>query len=185
MSVSSIEFDPRRALAALMYLVQNTSNDLYMLMKMLYVADKEHLRIAGKFIAGDDYIAMQQGATPSGAYDLIKYVRGDHGIHRGLPEVSDFFEVRHHTQIELKADVPGGAISEVARRCLDDVIAQYCEHPNWLYWYRAAHDGAWNESVSEGALAPSMAVESIARVVPDNEDLLEHLANPYPEAAEG
>ena len=185
MPVSSIEFDPRRALAALMYLVQNTSNDLYILMKMLYVADKEHLRIAGRFMAGDDYIAMQEGATPSGAYDLVKYVRGDHGVHRGLRDVGNYIRVTNRIEVENVADVPETALSTIAKRCLDDVIQQYREHPNWLYWYRAAHDSAWDDSVSEGAFAPPMNVESIARAIPDNEALLEHIADPYPEAAEG
>ena len=185
MAVSGTDFDPRRALAALMYLVREASDDLYILMKMFYVADKEHLRIAGHFMAGDDYFAMPQGSTPSGAYDLVKFVRGDHGIHRGLPEVQEFFEVKNHTQIELIADVPEDAISEVAKQCLDSAVAQYQEHPNWLYWWRAAHDGAWDNTVREDALAPPISVEDIARTTPDNDLLLAHLADPYPEAAEG
>ena len=185
MAVSAHKFDARKAVAALTYLVREASDNLYTLMKMLYVADKKHLSIAGRFLAGDDYIAMEQGATPSGAYDLVKYVRGDHGNHRGLPEVKNLFRVEDRTRLVLTADVPEEDLSKIAKACLDEVIQLYAMHPNWVYWYREAHDAAWEESVSENAFAPPMAIESVGRTIPNNEPLMELLADPYPEANEG
>jgi len=185
MAVSVREFDPKIALAALMYLVREASNDLYRVMKMLYVADKLHLEKTGRFMAGDDYIAMEQGATPSGAYDIVKYVRGDHQLHRGMPEASSFFSVEDRTSIILRRGVPEDDISPVAMECLNLVAEKYREHPNWQYWYQEAHDPAWQASLDEGALAPPMSKQSIAQAIPDNEDLLAYLADPYPEVVEG
>jgi len=185
MAVSVNEFDPKPALAAFMYLVSEVSDDLYKVMKMLYVADKLHLHKTGRFIAGDDYIAMEQGATPSGAYDIFKYVRGDHQLDRGLPEAKNFFAVKDRKKIILTNAVPKDDLSPIALECLDSVIALYREHPNWQYWYKQAHDPAWQESLDEGAFAPPMSINAIARTTPDNEDLLAYLADPYPEAKEG
>jgi hypothetical protein len=184
MAVPVNEFDPKRALAALMYLVRESSSNLYTLMKMIYVADKIHLRLSGRYMANDDYVAMEQGATPSGAYDLVKYVRGNHQLHRGLPEAQQYFRVIDNTEIELTADVPEDDISQIARQCLDEVIGLYRQHPNWVYWYRQAHDAAWQESLRENALAPQMDILDVAKTTPDNESLLDYLSDPYPEAAE-
>ena len=185
MSVSVHQFDPRKSAAALTYLVREASDNLYTLMKMLYVADKKHLSVAGRFMAGEDYIAMEQGATPSGAYDLVKYVRGDHGNHRGLPDVNDLFRVEDRTRLVLTADVPEEDLSDVAKACLDEVVQLHVLHPNWFYWWREAHDSAWQDSVREDAAAPPMAIESVGRTLPNNGPLLKFLADPYPEANEG
>jgi len=185
MAVSGNEFNPRRALAALMYLAQASSTDLYELMKMLYVADKMHLGLTGRFMAGDDYVAMPKGAMPSGAYDLVKYVRGDHLMHRGLPEVGEYFRVDDKIKIVLARDVPEADISDIARQCLDNVIELYRQHPNWVFWWKEAHDSAWHASLREDALNPPMAIEAVAKATPDNQELLDYLSDPYPEAAEG
>lgn len=183
MAVSVNEFDPQRALAALMYLVRGASNDLYTLMKMLYVADKKHLSLSGRFIAGDNYVAMERGATPSGAYDLVKYVRGDHCLHRGLPEAKQFFRIEDRTRLELTADVPEDDLSEVAIRCLDEVVEMYRQHPNWVFWYRLAHDAAWQESLQENAPAPPIDIVAVARTTPNSQSLLDYLSDPHPETA--
>lgn len=185
MAVSGNEFDPKRALAALMYLVRESSSNLYTLMKMIYVADKIHLGLTGRYMAGDDYIAMEQGATPSGAYDLVKYVRGNHQLHRGLPEAKQHFRVVENNKLELISEVPEDDISGTMRQSLDEVIQLYQQHPNWVYWYRKAHDAAWEESVRENAIAPPMDIVAVAKTIPDNDLLLDYLSDPYPEAAEG
>jgi len=184
MTVSVNEFDPKIALAALMYLVREASDDLYTLMKMLYVADKKHLSLSGRFIAGDDYIAMENGATPSGAYDLVKYVRGDHSLHRGLPEVNQFIRVEDKTRLELTADVPEDDLSEIAIRCLDEVVGLWHKHPNWVFWYKLAHDTAWQESLQENNPAPPIDIEAVARSIPNSQSLLDYLSDPYPETAD-
>jgi hypothetical protein len=185
MAVAVNSFDPRRALAALTYLVRESSDDLYILMKMLYVADKMHLAKTGRFMAGDDYVAMEQGATPSGAYDLAKFVRGDHRLHRGLANVGEFFRVENRTKLVLTAEVPEEHLSAISKECLDTVVAMYQQHPNWPYWWRLAHDGAWTASLRDNSLAPPMDLQTVAKATPNNEALLEYLADPYPEAAEG
>jgi hypothetical protein len=179
------EFDPRRALGALMYLARATTNDLYILMKMLYVADKKHLAITGRYIAGDQYVAMEAGATPSGAYDIAKFVRGDHRLHRGFPLARRYIEVRDQTKVNLLADVPEGYISELAQKCLDEVVTLYREHPNWVYWFKQAHDSAWTASLKEGELAPPIDIKAVAGTIKENGPLLDYLADPYPEAAKG
>lgn len=185
MPVVEDQFDAKKAVAALTYLVREASDNLYILMKMLYVADKKHLSLAGRFMSGDQYVAMEQGAIASGAYDLVKFVRGDHGNHRGCPEVRTIFDVEDRTRLVLKADVPERHLSEAAKACLDEVVALYKAHPHWLYWYRQAHDQAWNESVREDAGAPPITIESVGRAIEENESLMEFLADPYPEAQEG
>ena len=68
--------DAEKALEAIVY-VSHKTNDLFHIVKTLYYADKMHLENYGRLITGDYYVAMEDGPVPSGAYDLIKYVRGD------------------------------------------------------------------------------------------------------------
>ena len=57
--------------------------------KLLYYADKTHLKKYGRPITGDTYIAMQHGPNPSTLYDYLKSVRSDPG------------QKNHYIEVEL------------------------------------------------------------------------------------
>src|SRR4030066_2115183 len=70
------EFDRTKAIEAILYLANKIPNPgKYVICKLLYLADKCSLEKYGRFIFGETYCAMERGATPSNAYDLLKEVK--------------------------------------------------------------------------------------------------------------
>ena len=85
-------FDVDKAIEVLLYVAEQT-HDMYNVLKSLYFADQEHLRLYGRLICGDDYYALDYGPVPSGLYDLIKDVRDKRP--RGTdPRLSTAFKVQ-------------------------------------------------------------------------------------------
>ncbi|MDK1119077.1 MAG: Panacea domain-containing protein [Anaerolineae bacterium] len=65
-----------KALETLVYLARKDQRQ-YWILKTIYLADKEHLKLYGRQIFDDRYIAMSLGPVPSLAYDIVKSVRAD------------------------------------------------------------------------------------------------------------
>ncbi len=71
----------------------------YRLLKLLYLADKEHLRLTGRPIIGGRLVAMDRGPLHSAVYNLVKKE------HPSYPDWSRFFRVEGRN-IEMLAN-PG------------------------------------------------------------------------------
>lgn len=121
--------DAEKALEAVLY-VSGSTTDLFHIVKTLYFADKMHLEKYGTLMTGDYYVAMPDGPVPSGAYDLIKYARGDDFAYE--KKISD---VRPDKALEVKGEKKDVVIrlrepnldylSESDRECLDSAIERY------------------------------------------------------------
>lgn len=60
----------------MLYLAHNLPEPtIFYVAKTLYYADKKHLQDYCRFICGDQYEAMHNGAVPSKLYDIFKDVR--------------------------------------------------------------------------------------------------------------
>ena len=69
------KFNQTKAIEAIVYLAQRVSEaDIYGICKLLYLVDKTSLEKYGRFIYGESYVAMKEGATPSKTYDLPESV---------------------------------------------------------------------------------------------------------------
>ena len=83
MATSKIAFDfnESKAIETILYLANRISRSYkYKICKMLYLADKTSLEKYGRFIFGESYSAMQEGATPSKSYDILKQIAEETGI---------------------------------------------------------------------------------------------------------
>ena len=165
----TFQFNRAKAIETILYLAQRISNcDVYGICKLLYLADKTSLEKYGRFIFGESYYAMREGATPSHAYNLLKEaaaipttelkVEGDQVIALRKPELDDL----------SKSDVD----------CLDQIISMYGDKPNW-YRAKDAHDDAYHESWERRGSKKSiqMPVENIAKLLANSEDLIDYLSN--------
>ena len=68
------QFDFPRVLAAVTYIASKKIPDLtmYKILKILFLADKNHLVRYGRTLTGDKYCALPDGPVPSRVYDLFK-----------------------------------------------------------------------------------------------------------------
>lgn len=140
-------FDEEKTLKAIIYLARKTGRgmDLYMLVKLLYFADKKHLHTWGRTITGDKYARMKWGPVPSAAYDMIKSVRGNMDWER---ELSSYFRVEGNDVVpssELVLEMDEFAESEI--EALDTVFTENCDK-DFEQLRNKAHDEAWTSAKS-------------------------------------
>ena len=67
-------FDIQKTIAAVVFLLEKQGGelDMFLALKMLYLADKEALIQWGKPITGDSFVSMPKGPVLSEVYDLFK-----------------------------------------------------------------------------------------------------------------
>ncbi len=70
----SFVFDIRKAIAATAFLAEREAGelDMFLSIKMLYVADKKALELWGKTVTGDRMVAMPKGPVLSRIYNLFR-----------------------------------------------------------------------------------------------------------------
>jgi len=70
----SFVFDIRKAIAATAFLAEREAGqlDMFLSIKMLYVADKKALELWGKTVTGDKMMAMPKGPILSKIYNLFR-----------------------------------------------------------------------------------------------------------------
>ena len=78
MNMPKSKFDQRKALHALLFVVQHISRpaNVYNVLKCLYYADRMHLQEYGRQIYSDTFYALEHGPVPSAAYEIVRYAGG-------------------------------------------------------------------------------------------------------------
>jgi len=170
MATSRIAFDfnESKAIETILYLAKRISrSSKYNICKMLYLADKTSLDNYGKFIFGESYFAMQEGATPSKSYDLMKQI---------AEECTDDLRVEGNDVVALR-DANLDYLSESDIECLDQTIAVYDKDPQKMY--RDAHDDAWEKAWKHRGdrRSAGIPVRSIAKTLANSRDLIDYLTN--------
>lgn len=164
----TFQFDRRKATEVILYLAKRISpSDIYGICKLLYLADKTSLEKYGRFLFGETYVAMKEGATPSKAYDLLK---------DASQKPNKQIKILGNCVIPLrKANL--AHLSESDIECLDQIIRIYGNLPNWVRG-KEAHDYAWKKAWDKRGNKNSarIPVESIAELLADSEDIISHLS---------
>jgi len=72
------QFKKHKAITLLQYLAQKNGGRLNKMkaLKLIWLADRYHLRKYGRTITGDKYVAMEHGTVPSSVKDIIEGKRG-------------------------------------------------------------------------------------------------------------
>jgi len=170
MAASKIAFDfnESKAIETILYLANRISRSYkYNICKMLYLADKASLEKYGRFIFGESYSAMKEGATPSKSYDLLKEV---------AEECTDDLCVEGNAIVALR-DANLDYLSESDIECLDQTIAVYDKNPQKMY--DDAHDDAWERAWENkgGKRSADIPVRNIAKTLANPKDLIDYLTN--------
>jgi len=168
-----------KAIASIAYLVKQTQESLYPLMKMIYLAEKCHLERYGRMITGDTYVAMAKGPVPSVTYDLMKFVRGDRTYFEGGEPARALFAYDKASHLITLRETPDfSALSESEIECLDCIVAELkAKGPGVIR--ELSHDDAWR-ATSRNA---DMALDTIAAQFEDGAALVQHLSDRFPGSA--
>lgn len=177
--MSQFTFDLDAAKAAVLYVVRHVNNPTkHKVFKLLYFADKKHLERYGRFIAGDDYSAMEYGPVPSHIYSAIRQITTHAGSSFVPPEVEAAFaeglKVEGYKFSALQEpDID--ALSDSDIECLDESIREH-GHKSFGQLTDESHDAAWQKTNPNGI----MDICDIANTLGNSNLVLEHLRDPYP-----
>jgi uncharacterized phage-associated protein len=119
-------FSTRKTLQAAGVLLRLSRDrmSLLRLLKLLYIADREHLRKSQRPIVGTRPIAMKNGPLHSEVYNLIK------GEHLDEPLWSEFIR-REGYEVELEKDPGRSELSAAEVRTLTDTFERYLSFDEW------------------------------------------------------
>lgn len=175
-------FEVDKAVAALAYLVEATSESMYSLLKMMYLADKLHLQRYGRFITGDSYCAMKQGPVPSSTYAIFQHLKG--AVRRPEFEVASRYlnyqpERAHAVSLFARPDYDELSVGEL--ECLETIVETCRQYGKWAV-RDMSHDKAWQETWLKRIFKASipMDISDIARQFENSEALLKHLEDSHP-----
>ncbi len=169
-------FDSQKSIEAILYIAQQTTN-LFNIIKTLYYADKLHLESYGSLITSDRYVAMDDGPVPSGAYELIKEVRGDAIVATGAhPETA--FEIKKQNQVIPRRAPNLEYLSEADVECLQTAVAKYAKMDPKELWSLVREEEAYKRAKQGSKKSnPDMPLRDIIRQLPNSADIFEYLAS--------
>jgi uncharacterized phage-associated protein len=163
-------FNKAKALEVILYLAQKLPvPNVYGICKTLYLADKLSLEKYGRFIFGESYVAMNEGATPSKVYDLLKQIEGN---------PTEDIKITNHKVIPLR-QANTHELSKSDIECLEKIITKYGPKNRWEARKKACHDTAYQKAWEKKGTNNSVpiTIESIAEMLDDSETLIDYLAN--------
>lgn len=130
------DFDIQKTIAAVSFLMEREGGELnmFLALKMLYLADKDALIAWGKPITGDSLVSMPKGPVLSEVYDLFKgTARNDH-----QQVWNQFFTEKVNNSIRTLREIDTGLLSqremdvlESARQAINQMAPW--DVPKWLH----------------------------------------------------
>jgi uncharacterized phage-associated protein len=107
--------------SALLLELSGGSMNYYVLLKILYLADRKALLDWGQPITFDDYVSMDHGPVPSTTCDLV---RGTGAAATGTYWAEHITEP-HHYQVALRASTDNDGLSDAEIELLRDLHSRY------------------------------------------------------------
>ncbi|WP_018234273.1 Panacea domain-containing protein [Thioalkalivibrio thiocyanodenitrificans] len=126
----SFRFDPEKAIEAVLYIATRIPVDKRAVLRVLYLADKQHLRTYARFIAGDFYHALDFGPTPMRTYGLIELQISFEGVKGGASTVLREQGCNGSRRLEALRDPDLDVFSDSDLECLDAAIDKVLAQPD-------------------------------------------------------
>ncbi|MBI4569884.1 MAG: SocA family protein [Planctomycetes bacterium] len=123
------QFDPKKAIACMVDILRRSGGecDKVKLMKLLYLADREHFLREGYPITGDSQVAMKHGPVPSNCLDLL-----DGQVQEWREAVVSRIQTDdYHVRLRPEAVTNDPALTDSERRALDDVFFTHGAKETW------------------------------------------------------
>lgn len=167
---------PKKIVETLLYL---SHKDIelcqYKTVKLLYLADREHLKRFGRPISFDKYVAMKNGPVASIAYDIFKG-----NVVKGVNLDDLPFDICQYDDLSIlenpKREIDRNLFSKSDLIVLDETCREYGQS-SFMELYRLTHDHfaysrAWRNRVSG---ADPMFFEDFLNETADKEDKVQDL----------
>lgn len=170
-------FDNEKAVEAIVYIsttMPRNNSTLYIILKLMYLADKLHLERYGRQITCDNYVAMQHGPVPSGAYDIVKSVRSGSGYSCFGDHPKRSFSVENKVVTPLRKPILE-LLSDSEIEVFDDVIKQYGNY-GFAAIRKVSHDEAYKKADENDTIE----LADICRTLKNGDLLVKHLNDPCP-----
>jgi uncharacterized phage-associated protein len=152
-------FDESKALEALVYVAGGWPGITpFYLSKVLFFADRDHLRKYGRPVTGDSYIAMANGPVPSRIYDIVKgnldFFGAPEAIEAALRVDRNAKYHRLYSQRSANTDL----LSETDVAALDDAMA-FCRTKSFGELSNITHqEPAWASADPNAEMDPELLV---------------------------
>ena len=92
-------FNQEKAINAILWIASFSKNPTFhQIIKLMYLADKEHVMQYGRLIFGDSYVARKQGPEPRQTSRLLKPVQGVE-MTQASEEVQTAFQVTNGEEV--------------------------------------------------------------------------------------
>jgi len=167
-------FSPEKVRQAIAYIAAKLPErqNMYKVLKVMYFADKCHLRRYGRVIFGDRYLAMKHGPVPRSAYRKVTNERDNWG---NVPQDPLYKVESDHTIVPLlNPELDSFSASDL--ECLNEEI-EICRPMSFAALKRRSHDSAYKSAAEDD----EMSIESIALAAAQTPEeralLLEHLSD--------
>ncbi len=167
-----------KAIEAIVWLADRQPDiDHFRIAKVLYYADKSHLRQFGRPMLGDTYIAMEHGPVPSGVRDLLT-------LNTFLdPDILEAAAASFATKRDPSPKVCASrkpmldAFSKSDLRCLEESFARYAGMSFGELRELTHRERAWAEAETDSAMDYALMIDADT---PDREELIEQLRESAP-----
>ncbi|MEG2183175.1 MAG: Panacea domain-containing protein [Cloacibacillus sp.] len=161
-----------KALSIILYILSHGCTNMYNLLKVIYFADKEHIRLSGNTMYRENYYALQKGPVPSTAYDMLKYIRGD-----GICDFDCLRDAPFHfsSEYEIVADKEYNAdfLSDIDYICLNDSLKKYGTMPMGQLITASHEESDYKEAEADDRIS----FESLVKSVDTDGSIMRHIKN--------
>jgi len=173
--IPQFKVDERTAIEAILYIASKSKEPTFhRISKLLYFADRIHLKRYGRFICGDKYIAMPEGPVPSRIYSMLKAER-DGIAFFATPMAEGAFEVIRWYAVQPTREPNLEWFSDSDIECMDEAIAEY-DHYTKDELSDISHDDAWKSTEPNRPIS----IDAIIKSIGEPQGLREYLQNPHP-----
>lgn len=124
----------------------------FFLAKVLFFADRNHLRYYGRPVTGDIYIAMAEGPVPSHVYDMVKNNLDFFGDPAAIVDAINITRNERYPRVYANREPKLEHLSETDIATLESAI-EFCRHKPFLELSSITHqEVAWSEAPANGEM---------------------------------
>ena len=126
--------------------------------KVLFFADRDHLRAYGRPVTGDVYIAMAEGPVPSHVYDMVKGNLDFFGDPESVSSAVRVDRNQRYPRLYAERDPNLDLLSETDVTALESSIA-FCQQRSFRDLSNLTHqETAWMEAAANSEMNPELLV---------------------------